>query len=167
MFNLLGSNGKSNIIQEREPIQWRTLLWQLTTVDGVNEKCINWSPCNQNFLKINKFEALAFKKVVNHSCLGECSYSSEQNSDQQFQHKVHCPFSKIIFFITEVGETMEDLDTGRIWTVGLPHEWLMSLQKCHLKGISFDKSILSTIFVEVLIHFLRRSHILFDFGPLE
>ena len=42
-----------------------------------------------------------------------------------------------------VGESREDLDSERIWTVGLQHEWLMSLQKCHLKGISFDKSILS------------------------
>ena len=51
-----------------------------------------------------------------------------------------------------VGESREDLDSGRIWTVGLPYEWLMSLQKRHLKGFSFNKSFLSTIFVEVLFH---------------
>ena len=66
-----------------------------------------------------------------------------------------------------VGESREVLHCGRIWTVGLQHEWLMLLQKHHLKGISFDKSFLSTIFVEVLIHCLRCSHILFDFGPSE
>ena len=72
-----------------------------------------------------------------------------------------------IFSLSVVGESREDLDSGRIWAVGLQHEWLMSLQKHHLKGISFDKSFLLTIFVEVLIHCLRCSHILFDFGPSE
>ena len=67
----------------------------------------------------------------------------------------------------DIGESREVLDSGRIWTVGLQHQWLMLLQKRHLKGISFDKSFLSTIFVEVLIHCLRCSHILFDFGPSE
>ena len=28
-----------------------------------------------------------------------------------------------------LGESREDLDSGRIWTVGHQHEWLMSLQK--------------------------------------
>ena len=42
---------------------------------------------------------------------------------------------------------------------------ILSLQKRHLKRVSFGKSFLSTIFVEVLFICLRCSHILFDFGP--
>ena len=97
------------------------------------------------------------------------AYSCAQNHSTPCSHYISMGVGGLNHFenFGPIGESREVSDSGRIWTVGLQHEWLMSLQKCHLKGISFNKLFLSTIFVEVLFHCLRCSYILFDFGPSE
>ena len=76
----------------RQPIWWRTLFWLLT-------QHYQWDIChmelgNCKFFGITKFEALASKKLVNHTCLGEneCCYPYEENSEKHFNIRYHLTF---------------------------------------------------------------------------